>query len=100
MKMGTALGLGAIVLLQLFTIGLIMATKDEFITELQGVKDELDKVLGEVTAASAALLAKIQELQDALNNQVVPQEVLDKFAEVKAAADALDAVNPDVPPAP
>jgi predicted nucleic acid-binding Zn-ribbon protein len=97
---------------------LIMTTRDEFVSQLNDLKTQLDdanaklaKGQGEVvtavaanTAAVAALNQKIAELQAIIDagGSDIPPDVVSKFTEVKASADAttaaaqaLDDLNPD-----
>lgn len=69
------------------------ANTDKALADLQEIKDNLVKV----SAESATLLQKITDLETAAANADTPQSVLDKIAEVKAQAKAVDDLVPDAP---
>jgi ABC-type transporter Mla subunit MlaD len=80
-------------------LGAIMATTQEVLEQMGQVNATLQKVQAEVSAKSAELVAKIDELQALVDaSGGVSQEIVDKLAETKTLADALDALNPDAPP--
>ena len=62
-------------------------SNDELLQAVSDIADQLAKALAEI-------LAEIQALG------TVPQAIVDKVAAVKATAQQLDDLNPDVPPVP
>lgn len=78
---------------------LIMITKQELEAGLKAVAAQQGKIAKEQSDRFDALTAKIKALQDALDASDVPQGVEDAFNELKTAAQALDDVVPDAPPA-
>lgn len=99
----------------------IMASNAELIAQLSDIKAEVDAsaaqnakanaeisaAIGVNTANVAALTQQVADLQAVIAAGNVPQEVIDKVAELKVSADAakassqaLDDLNPDVPVTP
>ena len=74
-------------------------TADEAVAQLVAIKEQNSKALGEIRGKLDGLLQTIQDLQDAILNQQIPQAVADAIAEVAASSQALDDVVPDAPPA-
>lgn len=74
-------------------------TADEAVAQLVAIKEQNSKALGEIRGKLDGLLQTIQDLQDAILNQPLPQVVADAIAEVAASSQALDDVVPDAPPA-
>jgi len=70
----------------------IMANDTQALADLDAIKTTLQKVSTE----SSASLQKISELEAVANENNVSQAVLDKIAEVKALAQGIDELVPDV----
>lgn len=69
----------------------------------QELKDGLDQVnvtLTKVGTETTTLLKKIEELGNTIANNPVSSEVQAAFEQVRAQANAVDALVPDAPPAP
>jgi hypothetical protein len=77
----------------------LIMTADEAVAQLVAIKEQNSKALGEIRGKLDGLLQTIQDLQDAILNQPLPQVVADAIAEVAASSQALDDVVPDAPPA-
>ncbi len=77
----------------------IMATQAELAQQLTEIAAQAEKARVEIVAAIGALSARVDELEDALNNAgTVSPEVEAALAEVKAAVQTLDELNPDTTP--
>lgn len=76
----------------------IMATKDELIAQLNGINESLSKVSGE----TSALVAKVAELEEALNNaDNIPDDVMSLVSDIRSRVTAIDdQVTDTAPPAP
>jgi uncharacterized protein YoxC len=75
-------------------IGVIMATKDEVIANLTALNSSLEQVRTETTA----LVAKVAELEEAIENSTdVPEEIATLVSEISAKVKAIDDLVPNVP---
>lgn len=71
---------------------------DELVESMEAVKQQVEKSRAEIVSAVGVLTDRVAELEDIINNLPsgdVPQAVVDKFEEVKAAVQAVDDLNPD-----
>jgi seryl-tRNA synthetase len=79
----------------------LMAKSQEVIDTLNAVAEKQKKTIAEIQSLQSAtndLKAKIAELEEQVTNGDIPQEVVDKVAEVKKLADQVDDEIPDVTP--
>lgn len=76
--------------------GEAMATREEFSAAL----DTVNTVLDTVRTETAALVAQVQELQDDLANQDIPDELMAKLQSVVDKANEIDGLVPAAPVTP
>lgn len=74
-----------------------MATQTELAEELRKLKAQQNKIAQEQSDRFDAQLAKIADLEEAIKNAPVSEDVTTALAELKEATQALDDTIPDAP---